>query len=333
MARQRLCYLAAMRVLRGYQAIEEPLSPVVMTIGTYDGLHVGHQAIIGSAVEHARRLELPALVYSFFPPPWKILGKGRYPWLILTFEDKVALMEKLGVDILVSEPFNRDLQAMPPHEFAGGVLRDRLNVRELHFGYDFRFGKDRRGDAEFLRRFFDGTPTSVHPHGAVRVGGEIVGCTRIRKAVRDGDVTGAGVLLGRHHYVRGVVVPGDQRGRTIGFPTANVDVQTELMPPPGVYAVQLRVEGRSLPAVANLGVRPTFDGAREVLEVHALDWSGDLYGQTVLVDFVARIRPEQRFDGKDALISQIERDVEATRVMLPFAPPAPADLTWDPKPA
>lgn len=323
-----------MEIVYGYEQVTAPPGPIVMTIGTYDGLHVGHRAIIEQVVERAQKTGRRSLVYSFYPPPWRVLGRGEHPYLILTLRDKIDLMAALGVDILVTEEFTPAIQTQSHEEFARDVLRTRLAPAELHFGYDFRFGRDRLGDAAFLTSFLEADGVDVRPHGAVRVDGQIAGCTLIRKRVCAGDVAAAVPLLGRYHFVRGVVVKGRQRGRTIGFPTANVAAQTELVPPPGVYAVQLRRDGdaTAIAGIANLGFRPTFAEQDFSLEVHLFDFDEDLYGERVCVDFVDRVRDELRFDGPEALVTRIRADVAHVRALLPYSAPQRSTLTWDPKP-
>ena len=323
-----------MEIIYGYQGVTEALGPVVMTIGTYDGLHVGHRTIVENLVRRARKTGARALVYSFYPPPWRVLGRAEHPYLILTLQDKIDELHRLGVDILVTEEFTPDLQDQSHVDFAQDVLRDRLAPQEIHFGYDFRFGRDRLGDAAFLTDFFAGSDTEVRPHGAVRVDGQIVGCRLIRQRVCAGDVAGAVPLLGRHHYVSGVVVRGRNRGNKIGFPTANVQPNTELVPPAGGYAVQMWVdrEATPRPGVANLGFRPTFAEQDFSVEVHLFDFDGDLYGERVRVDFVERVRDEMKFDGVAALVAQIRRDVDHVRALLPYPAPQAGTLTWDPKP-
>jgi riboflavin kinase/FMN adenylyltransferase len=322
------------RIIYGYRSIEEPLGPLVMTLGTFDGLHVGHRAIIERVVDRGRKTGLPSLVYSFYPPPWRVLGRGAHPYLILTLHDKIDLLNRMGLDLLVTEEFTPDLQSLSHEDFAGEVLEKRLQVKEIHVGYDFRFGRDRGGDWQYLKRRFAGTGALVRPHGAVRLDGEVVGCSLVRRLVCEGQVAEAAPLLGRWHFVRGAVVRGRGRGGGIGFPTLNVETQTELVPPPGVYgvAVQIGNDPALHPGAANLGFRPTFAEKEFALEVHLLDFSGDLYGERVLVHFVRRLREERRFSSVDALLTQIRKDVDDVRGLLPFAPPRAGALSWDPKP-
>lgn len=322
-----------MQILHGTDEIEAPLPPCVATIGTYDGLHLGHRAIIEGVVARARKRGQPALVYSFWPPPWRSLGTARHPFLILTFQDKVELLARMGVDILVSQGFTPEIQEMEAVVFATEVLTKRLSVAELHVGYDFRFGRARSGDAALLTQVLGPMGVDVRPHGAVRIDGEVVGCTRIRECIVSGQVEAAALLLGRRHFVRGVVVRGRGRGRTIGFPTANIEPATELLPKPGVYAVEVEVGGRTLAGVANLGFRPTFEEQGLSLEAHLFDFAGDLYGERARVAFVARLRDERRFSSKEALVEQIGTDAAAARALLPFAVLPAGQLSWDPKPA
>jgi riboflavin kinase/FMN adenylyltransferase len=310
---------------------------MVATIGTYDGLHLGHRAIIQRVVTHARRMGLPALVYSFYPPPWRLLGRAEHPFLILTLQDKIEYLEELGVDVLVTEEFTPELRALSHVRFADEVLDAAVQAREVHVGYDFRFGQGRKGDWRFMQEHLGPRGVTVRPHGAVRLDGQVIGCTLIREHVRSGRVEEAGALLGRAHRVRGTVAHGDKRGRTLGFPTANVEPQTELLPAAGVYAVTLeRVADRTpLRGIANVGVRPTFGGdPRTRVEVHLFDWDGDLYGEEVLVSFAFRVRDERAFAGVEELKAQIDRDVQSVRARAAWPAPATSAerLTWDPKP-
>jgi len=319
----------------GYEAIEDSLGPVVMTIGTFDGLHLGHHALVERILDRARKTGSRSVVYSFFPPPWRILGTRRDdPYLILTLQDKVDLLYRMGVDILITEEFRPDIQRLSHREFAQTVLKDRIAPREIHVGHDFRFGHGRQGDWRFLDHFFADTETEIRPHGAIRVGGEIAGCSLVRRLVRRGEVERAATILGRRHFIRGSVVRGRGRGRGIGFPTANLEPSTELVPPSGVYAVEMLLEDEEewRPGVCNIGFRPTFAEKELAIETHLFDYDGDLYGQRVRLAFVRRLRDEIRFDSVDALVARIHQDGADARAMLPFPPVPPVEVTWDPKP-
>lgn len=324
-----------MEIRYGYAAVEASLGPVVMTIGTFDGLHLGHHALVERILDRARKTGARSVVYSFFPPPWRILGTRRTdPYLILTLQDKVDLLHKMGVDILITEEFRPSIQRLSHLEFADQVLRDRIAPQEIHVGHDFRFGNGRQGDWRFLQHHFADTPTEVRPHGAIRVAGEIVGCSLIRRLVREGDVERAAMMLGRRHFIRGSVVRGRGRGRGIGFPTANLEPSTELVPPSGVYAVEMQLEGEDTwrAGVCNVGFRPTFAEKELAIETHLFDYDGDLYGRRVRLAFVRRLRDEVRFDSVDALVAQIHQDGADARALVPYPPVPAAEITWDPKP-
>ena len=307
-----------MRIVYGHENIDTPLHDVTMTVGTFDGVHEGHRDIVERVVRRARETGGTAVVYSFYPPPWRILGRTENPFLITTFRDKATLMAEMGVDVLVTETFSSGFQRLDACSFIHEVLVRSFAPREVLVGYDFRFGKKRQGDLELLQQ-------ELAPHGtawqvdAVTVEGEVVSSTRIRGAVVEGDLDTATKLLGRRHFISGPVVRGDGRGRTIGYPTANISPKTELIPAPGVYAVLLETpDGEAHPGVANLGYRPTFAGKSFSIEAHLFDFDGDLYGLRTRLHFVARVRGERRFESRDALVEQIRRDERKVRGMLPF---------------
>ncbi len=293
--------------------VEGP-APVV-TIGNFDGVHHGHRVLLDRLIARARALDAPPVVYTFEPSPRVVLAPTQHLPRILTWPDKVRLLGEQGVQAVVVERFDRAFAQHPPDWFACEILGRRLRARALVVGYDFRFGRARKGDVAMLRRLLPDMP--VEQVDAATLDGQICSSSAVRDAVARGDLVTATRLLGRPHFVRGTVVAGDQRGRTIGFPTANVDTDTELLPAAGVYAVRAHVdEGPPLAAVANLGVRPTFQGGRLLLEVHVLDFSGDLYGREVRVDFVSHLRQERRFSDVDALVRQIRQDAAAARACL-----------------
>lgn len=287
----------------------------VVTIGNFDGVHHGHRALLGRLVGSARALGAPAVVYTFEPPPRVVLAPSQHVARILSWPDKVRLLGEQGVDAVVVERFSRAFAQHPPEWFAREILGHRLRTQALVVGYDFRFGRARAGDVDMLRQILPEVP--VEQVAEAELDGRTASSSAIRDLVQRGDVAGAARLLGRWHFVRGTVVAGDRRGRRLGFPTANVDTEAELLPAHGVYAVLACVDGAPpRHAVANLGLRPTFDSGRFSLEVHLLDYSGDLYGRELRVDFVARLRGEQRFDGVDALVAQIRADLDAARATL-----------------
>jgi riboflavin kinase/FMN adenylyltransferase len=281
------------------------LAGPVLTIGNFDGVHRGHRTLLDATRRAASDLARPAVALTFDPAPRDVLRPDNGIPRIQSMARKLVHLERAGLDAVVVQPFDLALAALEPGMFARRVLSGDLNVGALVVGHDFRFGHGRAGTADTLRDL--GVPVHVVPPLVDEEG--IVSSSRIRKLLLAGDVAGAARLLGHAHEVEGVVVEGERRGRTLGFPTANLDVRGGLLPADGVYAVHML----DRPGVANLGTRPTFAGMSRRLEVHLLDFSGDLYGRPVVVTFVARIRGEQRFESIDALRQAIAADAEAAR--------------------
>lgn len=289
-----------------------------VTIGAFDGVHRGHQALLRDFVAEARAHNAPAVVVTFYPHPAEVLGNRRNPFYLSTPEEKAALIARLGVDVLVTHPFNREVAQRSARDFMED-LHAHLGLRRLWVGYDFALGRHREGDIPTLRRLGEALGYTLHVVEAYRQDGMVVSSTRIRQALAAGDVALAARLLGRPYAVPGKVTRGDGRGRQLGFPTANLAVWPKrMMPAAGVYACQAEAAGEVYPAVVNLGVRPTFErrAVAPRLEAHLLDFSGDLYGQTLTLHFIARLRPEQRFPSAEALAAQIARDVAAAREAL-----------------
>lgn len=287
----------------------------VLTMGNFDGLHQGHRHLISRLVACARARQVPACVYTFDPPPRVVLAPTRHQPRIQSWTDKVRIMGELGVDQVVVERFTRSFARHPPSWFVEEILGRRIDPVAIVVGYDFHFGRARSGDVETLREALPHLP--IEQVAPLEMDGGVVSSSRIRSLVGAGDVDQAAQLLGCPHVIRGTVVAGDARGRTIGFPTANLETDAELLPAQGVYACRANVDGGAwLPAVANLGTRPTFDGSGFLVEVHILDFSGEIYGSEMEVSFVSRLRGEQHFDGPDALKAQIQQDVLAARSVL-----------------
>ncbi len=304
------------------------LSGAWVTIGAFDGVHRGHQALLRAFVTEAHAHAAPAVVVTFYPHPAEVLGNRPNPFYLSTPEEKAALIAGLGADVLITHPFNRQVARRRARDFMED-LQAHLGLRRLWVGYDFALGRNREGDIPALRRLGEALGYTLHVVEAYRLDGEVVSSSRIRKALAQGEVALAGRLLGRPYAVPGEVVPGDGRGRLLGFPTANLAVwPRRMMPAAGVYACWAETAAGTHPAVVNLGVRPTFEPhpAAPRLEAHLLDFSGDLYGQTLTLHFIARLRPEQRFPSAEALAAQIARDVAAARETLRRSrPPTPAN--------
>lgn len=290
----------------------------VVTIGVFDGLHLGHAAILQRLRDAAREHRLPAVAITFWPHPRAVL-RGEAPRHILSLEHRLELLGQQGVQDVVVIEFSPDFAGVEPEEFVEQLLVRRLGCRELVIGHDTAIGHARRGDADFLAQAGRHYGFRVVAVGGVSVNGEVVSSTGIRQAIAEGDLHRAQRLLGRPVSLLGTVVAGDGRGSSLGFPTANLEVRSEAFPPLGVYAVRARTAQGELPAVMNYGLRPTFhqDALHAVFEVHVLDRTDlQLRGQRMEVDLVEQLRREKKFESVEALRAQIGKDVEAARATL-----------------
>jgi len=312
------------RVIAGSALLGSPPPRAVVTIGTFDGVHVGHRAIMDTVVRRARALDGTAVVYTFDPHPRKVVSPDGGPGLLTTLEQKLELIAETGVDVTVLEPFTTAFSGTAPERFVREYLHARLRPVEVYVGYNFRFGYHREGSMRILTELGPWLSFAVTIIPEVTIAEEDVSSTRIRAALAEGEVGMAAMLLGRPYPIRGSIVEGERRGRTLGFPTANLAPENEILPAAGVYTGTLRLLdsgqpalGRTLAAVTNLGRRPTFESAdRLVPEAHLLDFDGDLYGRRVELSFEHRLRAERRFSSVDALKQQIGRDVEEARRRL-----------------
>jgi riboflavin kinase / FMN adenylyltransferase len=286
-------------------------------LGNFDGVHLGHQALFARAAAFG-----PVVAVTFDPHPGKVLQPALAPRLIATFARKVELLEARGIHACVVQPFSREFARTTPAEFEG-LLFETLGARAVVVGSDFTYGSARAGTVETLRFAATSAGATVVVVPPVTVEGVVVSSTKVREYVLEGRVGAAALLLGRPFDLAGKVVKGAQRGRTIGFPTANVDSPNELRPAAGVYAITVRLaDGRTFGGACNIGTKPTFDSSDETIECNLFDFSGDLYGQSVRVSFLERLRGEQRFSSVDALKSQIERDVVSARAIVNRAAPS-----------
>ena len=285
-------------------------------MGNFDGVHQGHQAVLAAAAQEARARGAARAVLTFEPHPRAYFNPGDPPFRLTPWRAKLRQLEAAGVDLVYQLRFGQALSKVPAEAFVRDILGRDLGIAGVVVGEDFCFGHERRGDGALLQKLGRELGFSVllmAPAGD----GEVFSSSRVRRLLRAGDVKAAGDLLGRRWEIEGRVVKGDQRGRTIGFATANMALGDSLRPAYGVYAVRAGVDtGEWFDGVANLGVRPTVDGKRELLEVHILDGAHELYGRRLRVAFVDFIRPEQRFDGLEALKAQIGRDCGAAREAL-----------------
>ncbi|MGH9788613.1 MAG: bifunctional riboflavin kinase/FAD synthetase, partial [Candidatus Acidiferrales bacterium] len=302
-----------MRVLHGFDSLTEPFPAPVVTIGNFDGVHLGHRAILDRVVVEARARQGAALVLSFDPHPSRVLAPDRAPRLLTTPEQKLALLETAGIEAIVFAPFTLEFSRLSPQKFVEQVLHRRLGAAAVCIGANFRFGHRQAGDAALLAALAKQLGIAVHVVEPVVVQGEVASSSTIRRLVSEGDVRAAARLLGRPFALTGGVQRGEGRGRQLGFPTLNFVPEQECLPPNGVYVTETVASGRAHPSATNVGIRPTFDGQRLLVESHLLDFSDSLQPARLEVHFHDRLRDEMRFPSADALKAQIADDVARAR--------------------
>ena len=289
----------------------------VATIGVFDGLHRGHQAIIGRAVERAREAAVPCVVITFDPHPVEVVRPGSHPSILTGARYKADLIESCGADVLCVLPFTLEFSRLSPAEFAHQVLVEHLHARTVVVGENFRFGHQAAGDVTVLGDLGNRFGFATEGVPLLREGDTTISSTWVRACVDAGDVSAAARALGRPHRVEGVVVRGDRRGRELGYPTANLETLPHAaVPADGVYAGHLVRSGERLPAAISIGTNPTFEGRARRVEAYVLDFDTDIYGEHVALDFTARLRDTVRFDSVEDLLAQMSRDVEATRALI-----------------
>ena len=308
------------------EIIRDPLNvhltrPTVLTIGSFDGIHRGHQHLIGRVIARAKEIGAASALVTLHPHPKVVLRPHAPLQYLSTIEERLNLLAPLGLDYAVVFPFSLETSQIRARDFIQ-ILLDHLNMREIFCGADFALGYKREGNVDFLRvagREKNFTVTVVAPQ---QFDGQIMSSSRIREMIAEGDLDDAARFLGRYPSVRGRVVKGDQRGRQLGFPTANLAIaERRLIPADGIYAVRVKIGDVWYGGAANIGIRPTFDHGHRLVEVYVLDFDGDLYDQVIEVQFIKRLREERKFDRIDALIAQMKQDVEETRRVLATARP------------
>jgi riboflavin kinase / FMN adenylyltransferase len=307
-----------MEIIRDLEALARHSYPVT-AIGNFDGVHLGHRAILKAAIDRARAAGGTAFALTFDPLPAKLLAPDRAPQLILAPDDKLELLRLSGIDGAIVLNFTLELSLLSPRDFVRDCLRGKIGAREVIVGHSVSFGHNRAGNAALMvelgREF--GFDTDVV--GPIKIGGIEVSSTKVRELIGTGDLRGAARLLGRYHFLRGPVVRGRERGRTIGFPTANLASETECIPPDGVYATRVVLDDGAYPAIANIGMRPTFSESERAIEAHIFDFTRDIYGMRIKLELVERIRAERKFDNADALKAQIALDLSKVREILSTA--------------
>lgn len=313
-----------MKLIEDLDLIKKPFDKAVITLGNFDGVHKGHRALLNATIDKARDIKGTSVAVTFEPHPIKVLGNGTPPPLITIYEQKVELIAKSGIDVLLSIPFTREFANMPPSDFIENLLVGKLGMAAIVVGKDYSFGKKRQGNIDMLREYAVklGFEVIIPPWATTPEHEGRISSTRIRDMISQGDVKNVTSLLGRHYQIRGKVVSGrDRGGKLLGFPTANINLRDELSPQTGVYAVTVECSHGLFKGVANIGYSPTFDDHLFTIEVHILDFKHDIYNQDIRVNMIEKLRDEKKFSGIEELSAQIKRDIEKARALLePLVP-------------
>ncbi len=309
-----------MELITNLNDITMPFNNAVVTIGNFDGVHKGHQAILHQVIELAESIDGTSVAITFEPHPLKVLSDSGAPPLITMYEQKIELLGQTGIDVLVSTPFTQSFAAITAHSFIEDILINKIGMKAIIIGKDYKFGKNRQGNVDFLRQYTGTHGIEVIVANWIPVSHQLtdrISSTRVREIVMEGRVEEAWHLLGRFYQIRGEVVTGRKRGGPmLGFPTANIKLIDELCPKMGVYAVTVEWEKTKYKGVANIGYAPTFDDHLFTVEVHLFDFNEDIYGETIRVNFIKRIRDEKRFADINELSEQISRDIENAKTIL-----------------
>ncbi|MBW1896369.1 MAG: bifunctional riboflavin kinase/FAD synthetase [Deltaproteobacteria bacterium] len=306
-----------MQVITDLKEISGPLKNAVLTIGNFDGVHLGHQALFHQVIEKANSFDGDSVVITFEPHPIRVINSNKHFPLITLYQQKVELIEKTGVDVLICIPFTREFASMPARTFVKEILYDFIGMKAIVVGDDYSFGKNREGNVALLKEMGETLGFDVIVSGWIQLAQGRISSTKIRNLVREGGVEEAKKLLGRYYQVRGAVVRGrDRGGKLLGFPTANLTLYDELCPKTGVYAVTVEHDDRTYKGVANIGYSPTFKEGQFGVEVHIFDFDRSIYDQPIRLNFVHRLRDEKKFEGPEALAVQIKRDVAEAKEVL-----------------
>ena len=311
---------ADMELIEHIDNIERPFENAVITIGNFDGVHIGHQALFHEVIEKADALGGTSIVMTFEPHPARVLKKNDHPPLITLYEQKVELVASLGIDILICFPFTREFAAISAKEFVEDILLKRIGMKAIVLGRDYTFGRNREGNLDLLQTYAENLGFEVIVADWIQTLNTQPGrisSTHTRELVMAGKVADAQKLLGRYYQIRGIVATGRNRGgRLLGFPTANITLHDELCPKTGIYAVTVECGSKQYKGVANIGYRPTFDDHEFAVEVHILDFNDDIYGHKIRVNFIQRIRDEIKFSNISELSDQIKKDIVKAREIL-----------------
>ena len=309
-----------MRVFNHLDQINEPFKNAVITIGNFDGVHIGHQALFHEVIEKAEAIGGTSVAMTFEPHPLRVLKQNNHPPLITLYEQKSELIERTGINVLICVPFTLEFAALSAEQFVRDLLVQKIGIKAIVVGQDYSFGKNREGNIDLLKSYGPKYGFEVIVAGWIkspRALAQRISSTKIRELVTDGRMEQAEKMLGRNYQIRGKVVTGrDRGGKLLGIPTANINLHDELCPKTGIYAVTVECEGNQHRGVANIGYSPTFEDHEFTVEVHILDFSDNIYSKKIRVNFIKRIRDEIKFSNISELIDQIKRDIAAARKIL-----------------
>lgn len=308
-----------MKLIEDIETIRKPFKNAVITIGNFDGVHLGHQSLFNRVIQNAASFGGTSIAMTFEPHPERVLKKNNHPPLITLYEQKIELITSSGIDILICIPFNLEFASLTAKEFVEYLLVKRIGMKAIVVGKDYTFGKNREGNLDFLKAHAKKLDYKVIVNDWIHLSNhpERISSTRTRKLVMEGSVAKAKKILGRYYQIRGIVAAGrDRGGKLLGFPTANINLQDELCPKIGVYAVIVKCLDKKYNGVANIGYSPTFDDRALTVEVHILDFNKNIYGHKIRVNFIKRLRDEKKFSSISDLSEQIKKDIEKARKIL-----------------
>ena len=322
MSRAYYCCLKRfeMEFIEQLEKIQRPFTNAVISIGNFDGVHVGHRALFDEVIKKAREIGGTSIAMTFEPHPIRVLKQNGQPPLITLYEQKLELIERTGLDVLICLPFTAEFASISAKEFVEALLVKRIGMKAIVVGKDYSYGNDREGNLESLKADGERLGFEVIVADWINIQSSMPGrtsSTLIRELVMGGKIGEANTMLGRNYQIRGTIVAGHNRGgKLLGFPTANIDLQDELCPKTGIYAVTVECRGKMLKGVANIGYSPTFDDHLFTVEVHILDFSEDIYAEKIRVNFIERIRDEVKFKNITELSEQIKKDIQAANTIL-----------------
>ncbi|RKY94214.1 MAG: riboflavin biosynthesis protein RibF [Candidatus Hydrothermota bacterium] len=305
-----------MKIINGIENITQRFKNPVVTLGNFDGIHIGHQRIFNRVIEKAKEIDGTSIVFTFEPHPSKVLSPSKKIRLITPYSKKMLLLERLGIDVTINAHFDKKFAEIDAESFVKDILVNKISPKYVIIGYNFCFGKNRQGDTEFLKKMGEIYGFGVEVIPKIIINDNPVNSTLIRKYIREGRISEANHLLGRNFIIIGKVIKGHSRGKALGYPTANIETPFELYPKSGVYAVKVEVEGKIYNGVANIGDNPTFGDKDISIEVYIMDFDGNLYDKELRIFFVDRIRDEKKFGTPELLKEAIKNDILIAKEIL-----------------